>query len=347
MPSGTEAARLRGDAAESAMASVGGRVSRKSGRCSFSPRRRVRRSWRELVGCDRRRRIRRRRPPSPMFRRERARNDRSAARARRCCAVAAADGRVRSPADDSSRRSRNGGGAASFAGLGIALTIAAIAAWLAYRPLAGGPQRLGPKPGSSKASRQTVGDDTASPWFATRRSTRVRCSRMTPDVTNPEDSAQAAAFGVELLAANTQAGAILKLQKDGKTLPAATFAPALIQGAQMVQGHRRRVQGSRPARIHFSTCSGAATCWTGNGAVVRLPSLFSSIQASPASAVPGMVAMYADRGQPVYALRQAEWNCVVARSAPSSRRSSRRCMLRSLRASGITPVLVYRKGRAF
>ena len=34
------------------------------------------------------------------------------------------------------------------------------------------------------------------------------------------------------MAANTQAGAILKLQKDGKDLPAATFAPAMIQGAR-------------------------------------------------------------------------------------------------------------------
>ena len=42
----------------------------------------------------------------------------------------------------------------------------------------------------------------------------------------------------------------------------------------------------------------------GGESVVRLPFAFL-IDSVPASAVPGMVASYADRGQPVYALRQS------------------------------------------
>ena len=53
-----------------------------------------------------------------------------------------------------------------------------------------------------------------------------------PSVANPADSLGAAPFAVELMAANTQAGAILKLQKDGMNLPAATFSPAVSQGAR-------------------------------------------------------------------------------------------------------------------
>jgi hypothetical protein len=51
-----------------------------------------------------------------------------------------------------------------------------------------------------------------------------------PAVVNPHDSLAASAFAVELMAANTQAGAIFKLQKDGKNLPAATFARVDVQG---------------------------------------------------------------------------------------------------------------------
>jgi hypothetical protein len=235
--------------------------------------------------------------------------------------------------------------AASFAGLGVSVTIAAIAAWLAYRPLAGGPQRLGPKPGSPRASRQTVAMTPESMV----RDTAVDTGSLqpeTPEVNNPEDSAQASAFGVELLAANTQAGAILKLQKDGKTLPAATFAPALIQGAQWY----KVIAGAYKDRVGADSLLEAMrrrkVLDPGNGAVVHLPLAFLIDSGVPASAVPGMVSMYADRGQPVYALRQANgsaWLLIGAFQSPGQ------SMLYagSLRASGITPVLVYRKGRSF
>ena len=235
--------------------------------------------------------------------------------------------------------------AASFAGLGVSVTIAAIAAWLAYRPLAGGPQRLGPKPGSTKASRQTIAMTPESMVRDTAVDTGSLAPE-TPEVTNPEDSAHAAAFGVELLAANTQAGAILKLQKDGKTLPAATFAPALIQGAQWY----KVIAGAFADRFGADSLLDALrrrkVLDPGNGAVVHLPLAFLIDSGVPASAVPGMVSMYADRGQPVYALRQANGSAWLLIGAFQSPQQSL-LYASSLRASGITPVLVYRKGRSF
>ena len=235
--------------------------------------------------------------------------------------------------------------ATSFAGLGISVTIAAIAAWLAYRPLAGGPQRLGPKPGSPRAMRQP----TVAMTPESNRDTAVDTGSLqpeTPEVNNPEDSAQAAAFGVELLAANTQAGAILKLQKDGKTLPAATFAPALIQGAQWY----KVIAGAYKSRVGADSLLDALrrrkVLDPGNGAVVNLPLAFLIDSGVPASAVPGMVSMYADRGQPVYALRQANGSAWLLIGAFQSPQQSL-LYASSLRASGITPVLVYRKGRSF
>jgi hypothetical protein len=261
--------------------------------------------------------------------------------------VAAADGPIPRPAVPARVAARQPRWrAASFVGLGISVTIAAIAAWLAYRPLAGGPQRLGPKPGSTKAAKQPT---VAMTPESMARDTAIDTGSLqveTPEVGNPEDSAQAAAFGVELLAANTQAGAILKLQKDGKTLPAATFAPALIQGAQWY----KVIAGAFKDRVGADSLLEALrrrkVLDSGNGAVVNLPLAFLIDSGVPASAVPGMVSMYADRGQPVYALRQANGSAWLLIGAFQSPQQSL-LYASSLRASGITPVLVYRKGRSF
>jgi hypothetical protein len=236
--------------------------------------------------------------------------------------------------------------AGSFAGLGISVTIAAIAAWLAYRPLAGGPQRLGPKPGSPKAVRQPTVAMTPESRAGEAAVDTGSLQPQAPDVNNPEDSASAASFGVELLAANTQAGAILKLQKDGKTLPAATFAPALIQGAQWYKVIAGAFKDRVGADSLLETLRRRKVLDPGNGAVVNLPLAFLIDSGVPASAVPGMVSMYADRGQPVYALRQTNGSAWLLIGAFQSPQQSL-LYASSLRASGITPVLVYRKGRSF
>jgi len=122
--------------------------------------------------------------------------------------------------------------AAAIGGIVLTLALAAVAAWLAYRPLAGGPARLGSKPDSAHPAANVLAATDSAARDSSSDSTASGALLATPRVANPADSAQAAAFGVELMAANTQAGAILKLQQDGKALPAATFAPVLIQGAR-------------------------------------------------------------------------------------------------------------------
>jgi hypothetical protein len=138
----------------------------------------------------------------------------------------------------------------------------------------------------------------------------------------------------------------LKLQKDGKTLPAATFAPALIQGAQwykVIAGAFRERFG---ADSLLDVLRRRHVLDQASGTVVNLPFAFLIDSGVPASAVPGMVSMYADRGQPVYALRQANGTAWLLIGAFQSPQQSL-LYASSLRASGITPVLVYRKGRSF
>lgn len=239
---------------------------------------------------------------------------------------------------------------AAVAGIVLTLGLAAGAAWLAYRPLASSRRDY---TGHSRAD-SAKGPHT--PVIAVTPDTAARASVadstpvatvVAPPINNPQDSAQAAGFAVELMAANTQAGAILKLQKDGKNLAAATFSPVLDS------------QGSRWFKViggAYVDRAGADSLLTdlrkrkvvdaGNGTVVRLPFAFLIDSAVPAAAVPGMVANYADRGQPVYALRQADGTAWLLVGAFESVDQSE-LYAESLRASGITPVLVYRKGRTF
>ena len=227
----------------------------------------------------------------------------------------------------------------------LTMLLIAIGLWLAYRPLshAGKPSK-GPTPDTGKAlpivaeslARDVTGDT------ASQSATAMTFAH----VINPEDSASAAMYAVELLAANTQAGAILKLQQDGKNLPAATFAPVLIQNARWFKviagAYTRRAEadslliGLRRRRVLDAA----------SGTVVRLPFAFLIDSGVPSGAVAGMVATYGDRGQPVYALRQPNGSAWLFAGAFASPAQSS-LYAESLRASGITPVLVYRKGRSF
>ena len=238
---------------------------------------------------------------------------------------------------------------ASIAGAGLTLVLVAIYLWLAYRPLAhSGKPSLGRNPDTSKGLGNVlpIAAESLARDSAAEAAAHGAVTIEVPRVINPEDSALASAFAVELLAANTQAGAILKLQRDGKNLPAATFSPVLIQNARwfkVISGAyaRRGEADSLLVALRRRRVLDAAS-----GAVVRLPFAFLIDSGVPQGAVSGMVATYADRGQPVYALRQPNGSAWLLAGAFESLAQSS-LYAESLRASGITPVLVYRKGRTY
>jgi len=250
---------------------------------------------------------------------------------------------------------------AATAGVGLTVVAAAVAAWLAYRPLADSgksPLRkvpdcaalaaaghpCAPTSGAGVAIRpDSAGRDSSADTAAGPAVTLVP-----PAVANPADSSNSVPFAVQLMAANTEAGAILKLQKDGKDLPAATFAPAIIQGARwfkVVSG----AFGTRAGADSLLNTLRRRNMLLGNESVVKLPFAFLIDSGVPAAAVPRMVAEFANRGQPVYALRQANggaWLLVGAYDSPEQAALYLES-LKSIRASGFQPVLVYRKGRPF
>ncbi|MEO6878279.1 MAG: hypothetical protein ABI205_07355 [Gemmatimonadaceae bacterium] len=235
---------------------------------------------------------------------------------------------------------------AAIAGVVITIGLAGAGAWLAYRPMAGGGHAsTGGKPDTTQGLATVIAPDTAT-RDSGGDSAAFAATMTMPVVKNPADSTDGAPFAVELMPANTQAGAILKLQQEGRTLPSATFAPVLIQGARWF-----KVLGGA-----YASRAGADSLLLGlrrrhvlgdsSGSVVRLPFAFLIDSGVPAAAVTGMVANYADRGQPVYALRQTNGTAWLLAGAFESLEQSS-LYAESLRASGIVPVLVYRKGRMF
>lgn len=236
---------------------------------------------------------------------------------------------------------------AAAAGAVLTIALAGGAAWLAYRPLAGSPRRSAvARPDTAKGLTNilaAVGPDTA---IRDSGVEGAAAAVSAPVVKNPGDSGGTAAFAVELMAANTQSGAILYLQHDGRNLPAATFAPVLIQGARWY-----KVIGGA-----YTTRLGADSLLTdlrqrhvidpNRGSVVRLPFAFLLDSGVPPAAVAGMVASYAERGQPVYALQQPNGSAWLLAGAFESAEQSA-LYAESLRGPGPGPVLVYRKGRMF
>lgn len=241
-------------------------------------------------------------------------------------------------------------------GIALVLVLAAVTYRLAFAPLFSHQRdRLGPKPDSAKGLTGVI--TPASPDTAARASVPDSPPADTvlapvttitvPRVVNPGDSANASVFAVELMAANTQAGAILKLQQDSKNLPAATFSPVLdSQGARWYKVIGGAYTDRSGADSLLAELRRRKVLDAGKGSVVRLPFAFRIDSGVVAAAVPGMIAEYADHGQPVYALRQADGTAWLLVGAFESVDQAG-LFAQSLTAPGKAPVLVYRKGRTF
>ena len=233
----------------------------------------------------------------------------------------------------------------SVPGILLTIVLAAAALWLATRPLAGSRRPVGAKRDSAQGINSVIATAPDSSGAAADSTPAAQAPTVAPRVVNTADSAHAALYAVELMAANTQAGAILKLQKDGKRLPAATFAPVVIQGARWFKVVSGAFANRTDAESLLVDLRRQKVLDAGRGTVVQVPFAFL-IDSVPASAVPGTVATYVERGDPVYALRQEDGSAWLLAGAFENREQASG-YAESLRASGITPVLVYRKGRTF
>ncbi len=169
-----------------------------------------------------------------------------------------------------------------------------------------------------------------------------------PPVVNPEDEAIARNFAVELVAANTLAGANSRLVMRGQELPAPTLAP---------------VQLTSDGRPWFRALTGAwherdeAQAWLDAlrdrgllrqdvGRVLRVPYALLLASGIRPPDVPAALARWDAVGIPAYALVQDDGSARVFAGAFET--SGQAALLaKSLRDLGTAPVVAFRTGRTF
>jgi len=168
---------------------------------------------------------------------------------------------------------------------------------------------------------------------------------------NPGDSAEAAAFAVELQVANTAEGANLFIRKNGAALPAPAVSPVPIDPERSTW--YKVTAGAYPARYQADSLlfvlRNAHVLRDSAGSVIRAPLalLVDSVptQGGITDAVRAAVQKYDGRGLAVYALMQDDGGARLYAGAFTRPEESAE-LTRTLRGAGLNPVLVYRTGRA-
>jgi hypothetical protein len=231
--------------------------------------------------------------------------------------------------------------AAAAVGIALAVFLGAIGIWLAARPLVRGHE-------PSTITRRRNLDAAAGAVPSTLDSLRSDSTgSAAPSLApvNPADSAASAGYVVLIARFNTQLGVTMWLQKNQHDLPAATFSPTLVRGERWYRALAGSYANRADADSLLANLRRQGQVGPEFGEVLRAPLSFL-VDSVSVDAVPGMLKYFADRGQPVYALRQADGTArLYAGAFESSQDAS--LLVDAIRTSGIRPVLVYRTGRVY
>lgn len=165
---------------------------------------------------------------------------------------------------------------------------------------------------------------------------------------NPDDSANAADFAVELVATNTVMGANSWLRDRGAQLPGVTVSAVLL-GTGRVRWHKV-LSGAWHDRAGadsmLASLRDEGVLRADAGLVVRVPLTLLLEAGVPRGASPARVSALVDRGVPAYALLQDDGT--VRLFAGAFETAAAAVLLGAdLRAAGLAPQLAYRTGRTF
>ena len=171
-----------------------------------------------------------------------------------------------------------------------------------------------------------------------------------PVILNPGDSAQSSRYSVEILAANTQSGAIFTLQKYRSSIPAGTVSGIPIGPDQalwfkVIGGAFAKREEADSLLVSLRR---KKIVPDSAGAVVETPLAFLvdsiAADAGMAARVRKAVDSLSKGGIPLYGLTQKDGSARVYAGAFSTAAETRQ-FADQLKSAGITPVLVYRTGR--
>jgi hypothetical protein len=165
-------------------------------------------------------------------------------------------------------------------------------------------------------------------------------------IANPQDSAIASAWTVEMVAMNTIEGAMLRVLALGDSVPATTFAPKLVGGDTpwftvfAGASSRRQPVDSLLARLreHGVLAPGA-------GLVTRAP-LALHVAVAGRSAAAALIETWRARGVPAYGLLQPDTTVTIYAGAFETEQQAA-LLARVLRSANIEATLVYRVGSNF
>ena len=166
-------------------------------------------------------------------------------------------------------------------------------------------------------------------------------------VANPQDSAIASAFAVEVVKANTEAGAIAHLRGESARLPALTVAPIVLS-----DGSRwyRVLSGAFPNGIAAESLlialRGTPVLAGDPGSIVHAPYALLAMADADSAAARTEIARLRERGLSAYGLEQASGLVHVYVGAFATAEEAAAAET-PLRESGIVPAVVFRTGRAF
>lgn len=167
---------------------------------------------------------------------------------------------------------------------------------------------------------------------------------------NPQDSADAMRYSVEILAANTAEGANFEMNRHGTQMPAATISlvPVGDTEASWYKVHAGAFADSAAAGTLLASLRSRRIVSDSAGLIVHAPFALR-IDSIPAQAgmrtrVRQSVRSYADRGVHAYALIQEDGSARIYAGA-FDRPQQSSLAATALRVAGLTPVLEYRTGR--
>lgn len=168
-------------------------------------------------------------------------------------------------------------------------------------------------------------------------------------VVNPQDSLVAAAFTVQLVAANSVAGANSSLvRREGTPLPAATIAPVQldVDGRTWYRALVGAWQDPQEAARFLEALRRDGTVDAASGRVLRAPYALQLAEGMAAAEVPAALARWSARGVAAYALMQDDGRVRLLAGAFETPDQAA-VLAVSLRDAGVPPLVVFRIGRTF
>lgn len=166
-----------------------------------------------------------------------------------------------------------------------------------------------------------------------------------PAIGNPADSARAAAFAVFVATANTRANALPEAALPKATALGAVAVTPVPDGSE--RWYRLTVGAAerRPAAESLLASMRSGKLLSA-GSILRVPFALRLDQGVEPAVLATRLAALRSRGLFVYALRQSDGSASLYTGAFESPAQAVP-LLDSLRATGLSPVLVYRTGRTF